>query len=70
MTAPNGSVMTGPGTNTYFVGDPVTWGFSLWAHQVYQTSGGTGFRVLSTGFAAATVALAYYLINLRRFLGR
>ena len=45
-------------------------GFSLWAHQVYQTTGGTGFRVLSTGFAAATVALAYYLVNLRRFLGR
>src|SRR5262249_32296584 len=22
LTAPNGSVMTGPGTNTYFVGDP------------------------------------------------
>ena len=45
-------------------------GFALWAHQVYQTSGGTVFRVLSTCFGAATVALCYYLMNLRRFLGR
>lgn len=28
VTAPNGSVMTGPGTNTYFVGDP---GADAWA---------------------------------------
>jgi glyoxylase-like metal-dependent hydrolase (beta-lactamase superfamily II)/8-oxo-dGTP pyrophosphatase MutT (NUDIX family) len=28
LTAPNGSVMTGPGTNTYFIGDP---GADAWA---------------------------------------
>lgn len=45
-------------------------GFTLWAHQVYLTSGGTTYRVLSTGFGAATVILCYYLLNLRRFLRR
>jgi len=45
-------------------------GFALWANQVYQASGGTIFRVLSTGFGAAAVALCYYLMNLKRFLGR
>lgn len=45
-------------------------GFTLWAHTVYQTTGGMTFRVLSTGFGAATVALCYYLMNLRRFLRR
>jgi hypothetical protein len=45
-------------------------GFALWAHVVYQTSGGITFRVLSVSFAAAAVALCYYLMNLKRFLGR
>ena len=45
-------------------------GFALWSHAVYQTSGALVFRVLSTAFGAATVALCYYLMNLRRFLGR
>ena len=45
-------------------------GFALWTHSVYLTNGGTTFRVLSTCFGAAAVALIYYLMNLRRFLGR
>mgnify|MGYP001562711196 CR=1 FL=1 len=45
-------------------------GFTLWTHQGYQTTGGTVLRVLSACFGVATVALSYYLINLRRFLGR
>jgi hypothetical protein len=45
-------------------------GFALWAHSVSLSSGGTTFRVLSAGFGAATVALCYYLMNLRRFLRR
>lgn len=45
-------------------------GFTLWAHRAYQTTDGTGFRLLSAAFGLATVALSYYLMNLRRFLGR
>jgi hypothetical protein len=45
-------------------------GFTLWAHRLYQATGGMTFRVLSTCFGAATAALCYYLMNLRRFLGR
>jgi hypothetical protein len=44
--------------------------FALWSHRMYLVSGGTIFRVLAAGFGAATVALCYYLMNLRRFLGR
>ena len=45
-------------------------GFALWAHRAYQTDGSTVFRVLSACFGAATGALCYYLINLKRFLRR
>lgn len=45
-------------------------GFTLWAYAVYQGGGGTTFRVLAVVFGAATVALFYYLTNLRRFLNR
>ena len=45
-------------------------GFTLWTHQGYQTTGQTVLRILSGCFAVATVALSYYLIHLRRFLGR
>lgn len=45
-------------------------GFALWTYGAYQTSGGAIFRVLSTGFGVAAVALGYYLMNLKRFLGR
>lgn len=45
-------------------------GFALWAFRMYQTTNQPGFLALFAGFAVATVALCYYLINLRRFLGR
>lgn len=45
-------------------------GFALWAYRAYQTSGGTTFLVLTISFGAATVALGYYLMHLKRFLGR
>ena len=45
-------------------------GFALWTHGAYQSSGGTVFRVLSTCFGAVAVGLCYYLMNLKRFLGR
>ncbi len=44
--------------------------FAVWARDVYQTSGGLIYRVLSLGFGLAAIALLYYLMNLRRFLGR
>ena len=45
-------------------------GFALWTQQRYQVSGQAVFRLLSAAFGLATVGLCYYLINLRRFLGR
>jgi hypothetical protein len=45
-------------------------GFALWAQRVYQTAGGTLYQVLSALFGLITVALIYYLANLKRFLGR
>jgi hypothetical protein len=45
-------------------------GFSLWALLAFRASGGAMALVLGIIFAVCTVALGYYLKNLRRFLGR
>ena len=45
-------------------------GFSIWALLVFRAGGGTMALVLGVTFAVCTVALGYYLKNLRRFLGR
>lgn len=45
-------------------------GFSVWALLAFRTSGGAIALVLAVTFAVCTVALGYYLKNLRRFLGR
>lgn len=45
-------------------------GFSLWAFLAYRADGGIVPLVLAVSFAIATFALAYYLKNLKRFLGR
>jgi hypothetical protein len=44
--------------------------FAAWAFVAYRNGGGTTQLVLGVSFAVATVALSYYLKNLRRFLGR
>jgi hypothetical protein len=45
-------------------------GFSLWALLAFRANGGAMALVLGVTFAMCTVALGYYLKNLRRFLGR
>ena len=45
-------------------------GFSIWALLAFRANGGAMALVLGVTFAACTVALGYYLKNLRRFLGR
>lgn len=45
-------------------------GFAVWALLAFRAGGGTVPLVLGVVFAAATLALSYYLKNLRRFLGR
>ncbi|MGH7718079.1 MAG: hypothetical protein ACREON_04450 [Gemmatimonadaceae bacterium] len=44
--------------------------FAVWSAVAYQRAGGTGTLVLAIAFAGAALALAYYLKNLKRFLGR
>ena len=43
---------------------------ALWAGWRWRAEGGAGTLALSATFAVLTVALAYYLRNLKRFLGR
>ena len=43
-------------------------GFALWAGAAFQRGEGTVNLMLAMGFGMATLALAYYLKNLRRFL--
>ncbi|MBI2071590.1 MAG: hypothetical protein HYW06_10625 [Gemmatimonadetes bacterium] len=45
-------------------------GFSVWALLRFRAHGGTVPLVLGVTFALCTLALSYYLKNLRRFLGR
>lgn len=45
-------------------------GFAAWAFVAYRSSASTGELALSVAFAAAAVALGYYLKNLDRFLRR
>jgi hypothetical protein len=43
-------------------------GFAFWAGAAFQRGEGTVHLMLAMGFGLATLALAYYLKNLRRFL--
>ena len=45
-------------------------GFAVWASAAYGRGEGTVHLVLAMGFGLATLVLAYYLKNLRRFLRR
>jgi hypothetical protein len=45
-------------------------GFAAWALLAFRSNGGALLLALGLGFGLATVALSYYLKNLRRFLGR
>jgi hypothetical protein len=45
-------------------------GFSAWALMAFRSSGGALLLASGIAFGVATVALSYYLKNLRRFLGR
>lgn len=45
-------------------------GFALWALGQYLGSKSSGMMALTIVFAILAVALAYYLRNLKRFLGR
>ncbi len=45
-------------------------GFALWALAQYLGSKSPGMMALTIVFAVLAVALAYYLRNLKRFLGR
>lgn len=44
--------------------------FAGWAFVAFWRGGGSGLLFLGVFFVVATVALAYYLKNLNRFLGR
>jgi hypothetical protein len=44
--------------------------FAVWAIVAFRSEGGTLPLVLGIAFALAAAGLAYYLKNLRRFLGR
>lgn len=43
-------------------------GFTVWTLRAYRVTGDTLELVLGVAFALATLALIYYLKNLRRFL--
>ncbi len=43
---------------------------AVWAGWRWRAEGGTGTLALCATFAVLTVALTYYLRNLKRFLGR
>lgn len=45
-------------------------GFSMWALGRYLVLKQTGMLLLTLVFALFTVALSYYLLHLKRFLGR
>lgn len=45
-------------------------GFAGWAFVAYRSTASTGELALAVGFAAAAVALGYYLRHLDRFLHR
>ncbi len=45
-------------------------GFTAWSAWDYRQSRSVGTLAVSITFLAATVALAYYLRHLKRFLGR
>ena len=45
-------------------------GFAAWAWMAFRRDAGTDNLVLAVAFALAALALAYYLKNLKRFLGR
>jgi len=45
-------------------------GFSFWQGARYAEAGGGSSLVLSLVFGGLTAALVYYLLHLRRFLGR
>lgn len=45
-------------------------GFSAWSLAAFRASGGGLLLGLGVAFALAALALAYYLKNLDRFLGR
>jgi hypothetical protein len=45
-------------------------GFAAWAGWSYRQSGDALMLLTGVAFAAAAVALAYYLRHLTRFLGR
>ena len=45
-------------------------GFAVWSLLSYRAAGDTVSLILFISFLLATAALAYYLANLRRFLGR
>lgn len=45
-------------------------GYAAWEFQAHSSGGTTGQLVLAIVFAALTVGLIYYLINLQRFLDR
>jgi uncharacterized BrkB/YihY/UPF0761 family membrane protein len=45
-------------------------GFALWSGWDYRQSRSIGALAVAVTFLAATVALTYYLRNLKRFLGR
>ena len=45
-------------------------GFSVWALLAFRANGGAMLLVLGISFAVGTLALSYYLKNLRRFLHR
>ena len=45
-------------------------GFAVWANAAFQRGEGAVHLVLAMGFGLATLVLAYYLKNLRRFLRR
>ena len=44
--------------------------FATWSVTAYQRDGGGGALALAVAFGAAAIGLAYYLKNLKRFLGR
>lgn len=44
--------------------------FAIWALLVYLQDGAAPYQFLAAGFGVASLALCYYLANLRRFLGR
>jgi hypothetical protein len=44
--------------------------FATWSVTAYQRGEGGGALALAVAFGAAAIGLAYYLKNLKRFLGR